>query len=62
MDIIIKISALYGISFLIAMFVASIIWLLYQVFSESKFSKGARNLLKRNSASSKQTGDATINS
>lgn len=37
MEIIIKISTLYGISFLIAMFVAFIIWAVYEIMSNPKF-------------------------
>ncbi len=37
MEIIIRISTLYGISFLIAMFVAFVIWAVYEIMCNPKF-------------------------
>jgi hypothetical protein len=53
MHIIIKISTLYGIAFVIAMFVAAIIWVMYQMVGNPKLIPNIKNFLKKNKASDK---------
>lgn len=53
MHIIIKITTLYGIAFLIAMFVAAIIWAMYQVIGNPKLIQDIKNFLKKNKAPNK---------
>lgn len=50
MEIIIKISTLYGISFLIAMFVAFIIWALYEMVGNPKFFSRLKGGAKKSNA------------
>lgn len=50
MEIIIKISTLYGISFLIAMFVAFIIWVLYEIISNPGMVNRLSGAFKKSNA------------